>query len=403
MQQDERDPRFDGIIIALTAVVLGAMTYIISPSLSPFALFLVLLLLLVPNRRYRSAQTILTASSIVFALWFVLESIQVLFPFIIGFVLAYLFNPLVTYLHEKRRISRVWSSIVIVLMFCSLISIAGYFLIPVLVRQTQDLLSNIAGYFERSSITFDEAGVRQFFLSLGVPQQYVDEYVSGQLIPQLKVLMSRAPAVMIEALMGIPKFLEQLINLIIIPVSFLYLLIDWHKMTRSALELFPLRRRNQWKQIFTNIDGVLYAYIRGQSTVAIIIGTLAGIIFSILGVPYAIIIGVIITFLDLIPFLGLIMSIVIVMFIILVTLPITIGNILMGPIVVLSLHMLEAYFLGPRIVGKGVGIPPILLILSIFIFGYFLGFVGMLVAVPTTGILLLFLREYKHSVAHGAE
>jgi predicted PurR-regulated permease PerM len=75
----------------------------------------------------------------------------------------------------------------------------------------------------------------------------------------------------------------------------------------------------------------------------------------------------------------------------------------MGPIVILVLHVIEVYVIAPRLVGKSVGIPPLVLIISIFLFGYFLGFVGMLIAVPTAGIILQFVREYQRSLTTKSE
>jgi predicted PurR-regulated permease PerM len=234
---------------------------------------------------------------------------------------------------------------------------------------------------------------------LGLPKKYVDQYISGQLVPELKRLFSQAPSFAVDMLSMLPGFLEKLINIILIPVSFFYFLLEWNLMTKSFIEFIPQKRRSHWIQVFRNIDKVLYGYIRGQSTVALIIGTLGGLSFWVLGIPYAGLLAVIIAFLDLIPFLGLILSLAIVEAVIMIALPMTFTNLITGPLVILGLHLLEVYAIGPRIVGKGVGIPAILIILSIFIFGYFFGFWGMLIAVPTTGVILLFVREYRQAVA----
>jgi len=97
------------------------------------------------------------------------------------------------------------------------------------------------------------------------------------------------------------------------------------------------------------------------------------------------------------------MSVVIVETVILVSLPITVWNVMMGPILIVILHVIEVYGIAPRLVGKSVGIPPLVLILSILLFGYFLGFIGMLIAVPTAGIMLQFVREYQRSLISKSE
>jgi predicted PurR-regulated permease PerM len=238
---------------------------------------------------------------------------------------------------------------------------------------------------------------------MGIPEKYVDEYLTHQILPKMKELFQQAPSMLYEVLGWVPGILSQLLNLIIIPIAFFYFLLDWESLTSFITRLIPVTDRPRWLQVFRNIDRVFYAYIKGQSTIAIIIGTLAGIAFTVLGVPYAGLLAVCIAFLDLIPFIGLIMSVVIVETVILVSLPITVWNVLMGPMLIVILHVIEVYGIAPRLVGKSVGIPPLVLILSILLFGYFLGFIGMLIAVPTAGIILQFVREYQRSLISKSE
>jgi predicted PurR-regulated permease PerM len=231
-----------------------------------------------------------------------------------------------------------------------------------------------------------------------LPKKYIDQYVTGEIIPQIKSLYATLPQIIVAILSAIPGYAARILDLIIIPVAAIYFLKDWKTMVESIQSLIPQRHRPAFITTSRNIDKVLYGYIRGQSIVAVIIGTLAAIIFTIIGVPYSALLGLAVTFLDLIPFIGLIMSIVVVEAVILITMPITFSSIASGFFVIASLHTFENYYLGPKIVGKGVGIPPVLIIISIFVFGYFMGFLGMLLAVPLTGIILLFVREYRQAL-----
>jgi predicted PurR-regulated permease PerM len=399
---DQHTKRYDGINIALGAIALIALIYVVSPLLSPFLLLLVIALLVFPFRSYRSAKSILVTTGIIFALWFFVEVAHILFPFIMGFVLAYLFNPIVSML-ERRRIKRVWSSLIVAGTFVALVGTAIWFLAPMVISQFQALLSNLKGFVESSTITLDERGLHTLFVSMGIPEKYVDEYLTHQILPKMKELFHQAPSMLYEVLGWVPGILSQLLNLIIIPIAFFYFLLDWESLTSFITRLIPVTDRPRWLQVFRNIDRIFYAYIKGQSTIAIIIGTLAGIAFTVLGVPYAGLLAVCIAFLDLIPFIGLIMSILIVETVILVSLPITVWNVLMGPMLIIILHVIEVYGIAPRLVGKSVGIPPLVLILSILLFGYFLGFIGMLIAVPTAGIILQFVREYQRSLISKSE
>jgi predicted PurR-regulated permease PerM len=396
--QFKNSSRYDGIAVGLGGVALITLIAFIIRDISPFIVAAVLFLLLFPFKEYRSARTMMFTAGILLGFWLVITLASLLLPFIIGLLIAYLFNPVVSWIEEKWGIARGWSSLVIVLILCAIVVIAGLLLIPLIIDQLDALLIRISDYLQNSTLTFDEQGIRNFFLSIGLPQRYVNQYVSGEIIPHLKLLYAQIPHILTVILGAIPGYAARVFDLIIIPIAAIYFLKDWQTMIENIQSLIPQRHRPAFIASFQNIDKVLYGYIRGQSTVAVIIGTLGAITFTILGVPYAALLGLSITLLDLIPILGLFVSIVIIEGVILLTMPITLGSVLSGLIVIAGLHLFENYFLGPKIVGKGVGIPPILIIMSIFIFGFFLGFLGILLAVPLTGIILLFVREYRQAL-----
>jgi predicted PurR-regulated permease PerM len=394
----KRSSRFDSIAIGLGAAAFVAMVVFIIYGGWPFLTAAALFLLLFPFREYRASRTIMFTAGILLGFWLAVTLAGLLFPFIIGLLIAYLFNPVVTWIHKNWKISRAWSSLVIVLILCGVITLLGWLLVPRLIDQLQALLAIVSNYFQGSTLTLDEKGIREFFLKVGLPQSFVDQYVTGEIIPKMKELTMQFPKIIVAILAAIPGYATRVLDLLIIPIAAIYFLKDWNVMIESIQSLIPQRHRPAFISTFRGIDKVLYGYIRGQSTVAIIIGTLGAITFAIMGVPYAILIGISITLLDLIPFLGLIVSVIIIESIIVLTMPISVGSIMIGIIVIAALHTFENYYLGPRIVGKGINIPPILIIMSLFIFGYFMGFLGMLISVPLTGIIMLFIREYRQAL-----
>lgn len=396
--QAQRASRFDSIAIGLGGIAFVFLIGFIIKDISPFIIAAALFLLLFPFREYRASRTIMLAAGILLGFWLFVTLAGLLFPFIIGLLIAYLFNPVVGWIEERWKITRGWSSLVIVLLLMGVVVLLGLLLIPKLIEQLQALLAIISDYFQGTTLTLDEQGIREFFLKLGLPHTFVDQYVTGEIIPKLKEITMAFPAIIVAILAAIPGYASRVLDLLIIPVAAIYFLKDWNIMIESIQDLIPQRHRPAFISTFKGIDKVLYGYIRGQSTVAVIIGTLGAITFAIIGVPYAMLIGISIAVLDLIPFLGLIVSIIIIEAVIVLTMPITVGSILSGIIVVGALHTFENYFLGPRIVGKGVNIPPVLIIMSLFVFGYFMGFLGMLISVPLTGIIMLFVREYRQAL-----
>jgi predicted PurR-regulated permease PerM len=397
-----RSSRYDGIVIGTAAVMLGGILYFLHKEISPFFLMMTVALLLFPFREYRAARTILTTTLALFLLWLAMTLSNILFPFIIAFVISYLFNPLVSLMKRKWKISRGWGAIIVVVLLCAVVGFAGYMVIPLIVTEAQSLVKTVSSMFQSNQLTFDEKSIRDFLLSLGIPREYVTPFLNNELYPAIKNFTATLPSVLLSIVSALPAVLQRTLDIILIPIASIYLLADWNDIGESLMGLVPPKRRPHWKTTVNNIDKVLYGYIRGQTIVALIIGTLTGIALAIAGIPYYSLIGVLVVLLDFIPVIGLLSSILIVEVVIIVTMPITFGNILLGALIILGMHMLETYLLGPRIVGKGVGIPPILILASVFVFAFFFGFIGMLIAVPLTGVIVLFIREYKQTLAAGS-
>ena len=126
------------------------------------------------------------------------------------------------------------------------------------------------------------------------------------------------------------------------------------------------------------------------------VGTLASVMFSLFQVPYPVVLGVLCGFLNPIPLFGSIASMIIGIITVLLVNPTGAGgNILTITLVVNGLHFFNAYVIEPRILGNRVGLHPIILLGSLFVFGHFFGFLGLLVAVPSTAILMMFLRDWQ--------
>ena len=389
--------RFDSIAIVLGALGLVALAWQLGTLLNPFILIFALYITLAPYREYHAARTIMWTSGVLFSCWFFWTTGGVLIPFFLGAVIAYLFHPLVTRLEKRWHIARVWSAIGIVTILMAMLILLGWLFIPTLAEQGGAFITKLSNYLTQHASQLDERYLKHLLTGLGVPTHTADQLVTGQVAPHVKAIIAEIPGYLLLVLEGIPKFVERTLNLIIVPFAAIYLLRDWPKLGVLILDLFPQRTRARRAETFNRIDHVLYGYIRGQLTMACIVGVLAGIAYWLLGIPYSTILGLVIGLSDLIPIVGMLFSVIVVELVIFLTMQLSVGVVLSGMAVIAGLHLLEAYILGPKIVGEGIGIPPIVMILSLIIFGYFLGFLGLLIAVPATGVLVMFLGEYRKS------
>jgi predicted PurR-regulated permease PerM len=400
-EKRERERRLDGVILGFGAIAIIALAYYVRTIVNPFVGLVVLYIVLYPVREYRAARRLLWAGVTLFGIWFIYTLSGLLVPFILGAVLAYLFNPLVTKLHETRRIHRTWSSLILVLLFCAVLVGIGWIVIPSLVSQTKEFISRLSFFAKEHSNTFDQAHIRRILLNIGLPKSVVDEVILVQIGPQLRKSVSIVPHIVFVIIAGLPKFLERTLNLIIVPVAMFYFLKDWPKLVPLFNDLVPAKDPKRRAAIFADVDRIVYGYVRGQATVALIVGVLGAIAYSILGIPYAGLLGAILAVTDLVPIVGMIFSMFVVELVIVLTMVLNFGVLASGVLVIIGLHFLEVYFISPRIIGTGIGLPPILMILALMIFGYFMGFLGLLIAVPTTGVIVLFVNEYRNHSRNG--
>jgi predicted PurR-regulated permease PerM len=159
--------------------------------------------------------------------------------------------------------------------------------------------------------------------------------------------------------------------------------------------LFPRRNRDRIADLMSQADELVGHYLRGVLLVACVQGIIIAVLFSIIGIKYALLLGLLGALFDLIPYFGLgailILSSISALFSeqpALLKLAFAVGSI--G-----FLHILEVVFLSPKIVGNKVGLHPLLLILSLLVFMSFLGFIGLLIAVPTSALIVLFVRDWE--------
>jgi predicted PurR-regulated permease PerM len=157
--------------------------------------------------------------------------------------------------------------------------------------------------------------------------------------------------------------------------------------------LFNRSHNEKLSGFLTEVNGVVGNFIRGQLLVALIVGVFSSIALYLVGLDYAVLVGMTVGLCDIIPYFGPVVGSVIAVIVALVT-----GSPMKALLAVVALwvvQQLEGNIIAPKIIGKRVGLHPVFIILAIVIGGYFFGLVGMLLAVPTAGITKLILLRYK--------
>jgi predicted PurR-regulated permease PerM len=358
---------------------------------SPFIVFGVIIFVLFPFRKSKLIKIILSLSVVIFLLWFFREISQLLVPFIIAFLISYILNPLVEIL-GKKNLSRTISSIIILLAFISVIVIASIFLIPVIVHQFTEFINNIP-----STFTNIQNWVNVIFIpwlsSYGIPTQDLQSKIVSGLPDKMSEIFKAFIGGLAGVISTLSIILSQIINIILIPFLTFYILKDFDDIKSLVKNLLPQNKKNRIVKVFHKIDSLLGSYLRGALTVALINGILVSILLTLIGVKYSILLGAIAGLLDLIPYFGLLISLALSTIVALfsgnpgIQVPLTI-------LTFIGLNLLETSFLAPKIIGSKIGLHPALLILSLLVFSYFFGFFGLIIALPTVSIMIMFFKEW---------
>lgn len=323
---------------------------------------------------------------------------QVLPPFIAGMALAYFLDPVADRL-ERLGFSRVLATSTIVGLFLIAFVVLLVLLVPTLVSQTADFIERLPTLLGRL----------ETFLATNSAAQWVRDMLpvssNGELPASISDLMREGTGWVAsilrsvlsggQALFGIVSFL------LISPIVAFYLLWDWDNIVAKVDSWLPRDHVDTIRRIAVQIDEVLSGFVRGQITVAVLLGTFYAIVLSLLGLNFGLLIGIIAGLLNIIPYVGSVSGFVIAVSVALVQFWPDWPWILAIAAVFVAGQVAEGNFLQPVMVGDKVGLHPVWLMFGLIAFSYLFGIAGTLIAVPAAasiGVLVRFaLTKYLHS------
>jgi predicted PurR-regulated permease PerM len=320
-------------------------------------------------------------------LWLLVALAPVLEPFAAAAILAYICNPLVERL-EARRIPRAVGSVLTTTLL--VLAFLGFLLVvvPLFIEQSArlaDRLPVLLRYLAERGLPWlhDRLG-DTIPLDLGslsdLARQHA-ESLRGAAAKVFVALSQRGAA--IAGLVGL---------LLLVPVVTCYLLIDWPRITFATTALAPRRWQARIAEIAGEIDHVLGQFLRGQLSVMLVLAAFYSIALAIAGIEYALALGLITGLLCFIPYLGFGLGLT------LALLSAFLQNDGWMPFVWVGAifgagQLIESFFLTPRLVGERIGLHPVVVILALLVFGQLLGFLGVVIALPVSAVLLVALRH----------
>ena len=325
----------------------------------------------------------------------------VLLPFLISFVVAYILAPIVNFMQHKCRLkNRVMSVIVTILLVVGVLTGAIAALVPAISKQATSLSNSVKTYVAN----FNDND----YFSPRVNEQ-IEELIQSMDIhallhsPELQRGIQKALPILGDWInSGVNAVMSLAIGFVCI-LYIIFLLIDYEKISKNWHKYIPQRFSNGIQMLMNDLDRNMNAYFRGQALVASIVGMLFAIGFQIIGLPMGIGIGLIIGVLNLVPYmqalgippcilLGLIQSAE-------TGRPIWVVMLCIATVFII-IQTIQDMVLVPKIMGNVTGMGPAWILLSLSIWGSLLGFVGMIIALPITTLLISY---YKRFVLHISE
>ena len=297
---------------------------------------------------------------------------SVLLPFFIAWLFAYLLYPLVALVERKLHIPyRVVSIIISLLAVISAICTALYFIIPPMIEQFERLAQYITAWLQQTAQTDDLTAYIQRFMK--EHEEEIDRFLHSK------------------------DFIISIAASCITLLYMFFILLDYEYLTNNWIRIFPLKARPFWRNLMQDVSRELNNYIRGQSLVALTMGILFCIGFTIMDFPMAIGLGILIGVMDLVPYLHT-FALIPTAFLAMLKSAETGQNFWLIFGMAIGLFCLVQaicdMIVTPRIMGKAMGLNPAILLLSLSVWGALLGFIGLIIALPLTTIIMAYWQRY---------
>ena len=387
-----------GIPIILSAITCMAFLVLTDLVANPLVLFLIAFFLLFPYKNSSFiAGRLLTLNWAVFLLWMIMDLNSALLPFALSFALAFLLDPIINAM-ERMKIKRWLGSLIMLGIIGGILAAITIFVFPPAYAQLDQVTKEVSKFVVQTTNYFESRQFYSMLQSFGIPKETVKQLVQDQLMPKAESIFSSVMDALFALLTNISMIAAQLLNLILIPIITFYCLKDLPALKKFLRNILGIKNPTSLSML-ERVSDILKIYVGWQVIAVVWIGSTASLFLSLLGIPYAIVLGVVFGLLNPIPFFGSIASMIIgIIVAILVDPQHALIHVIGIALVVNGLHFLNAYIIEPRILGTRVGLHPVLLLASIFVFGHFFGFIGLLIAVPTTAILMMFFREWENTL-----
>jgi predicted PurR-regulated permease PerM len=311
---------------------------------------------------------------------------SILLPFVAGMALAYFLDPVADWL-ERRGLSRMMATIVILIGFVLVFALSLVVIIPVIFSQLNDFARALPSYI---------AKLQEL---IATPQAFLPGWLSNQ----IDTVKDNFSAVMSEGAGFIGTLLQQLwasgktlldvVSLLVVtPVVAFYILLDWDKMVAKVDSWVPRNQTETVRRLAREMDSAIAGFVRGQGSICLVLGIFYAIGLSLIGLNFGLLIGFVAGMISFIPYVGSVIGLLLSVGVAVVQFWPDYTWIIATAAVFFAGQFIEGNILQPKLMGSRIGLHPVWLMFALFAFGAMFGFVGLLIAVPAAAVVGVLVR-----------
>lgn len=318
---------------------------------------------------------------------------SVLIPFFVAWLLAYLLYPIVKFVENKLHVRiRALSIIITIIFVVSVVSLIVYLIIPPMIDQFQKLYVILSHWVHETTHTNSISEWLSQVLTEN--HQRIEAFFKS---PDFTATLKSAAPKFFNVLSQTASIILSIVASLITLLYMFFILMDYEYLTANWIRIFPPKVRPFWNELMNDVERELNNYIRGQSAVAACMGVMFCVGFSLLDFPMAIGLGILIGIMDLVPYLHT-FALIPTAFLAMLKAADTGQNfwVIFGLAVGLFavVQIITDMIVTPKIMGKAMGLNPAVLLLSLSVWGTILGFIGLIVALPLTTIIIAYWQRY---------
>ena len=336
-----------------------------------------------------------SAAGFMIALYLLYILKGVLLPFMVAMLLAYILEPIVLWnrrwMHCRKRFFPVMVTLLEVLV---VLGVFGAIFVPYLVSEATEMADAIQKYATTQvDIPYISQEIHKF-IQENVNFDELSSYLTKEQWAEMIRTVAKSSWTVLSSSVG---FVWEVVSWLIVLLYLIFIMLDYERLTLSFRQLVPFSHRQRVFKILDDIKYSMNRYFRGQFLISMLVGILFSIGFVIIGLPMGVLFGLFIGMLNMVPYLQLVSLPICFLLCLAATVS---GGVPFWPLlweslaVYLIVQLIQDMLLTPKIMGKTMGLNPAIILLSLSVWGCLLGFLGLIIALPLTTLLLSYYDHY---------